>query len=333
MNRETRQYRDVRLALLGFTVVVFVGLAVGAWRLWPAVQQNLQTSRVGCGCTQFILPANPWLGGLGLAVIGVALVAFGRFGWAIVHHLRRTRIQAEQFQTAGCRIVHHERLNLTYAIVSRDDVFAVTVGCWRPMVYVSAGLVRQLRGLEVESVLRHEQAHVRARDPLMMTIVAAIHSTFGWLPMVSTWVKAGYTLRELSADAAATDDYQQPRGLAGAFLKMSEPLWPATTSAFSPNTDRLNKLLDANWHPPVRLWRWTHLLTVAVALTALFGIASASRAQVTPSDPNVRRLCQETKIMCHLEQANGSANVLCFNGQCLNINRPWTPAYEISFRP
>lgn len=333
MTRETRQYRDVRVALLGFALLVFVGLALSSWRLWPIVQQHLQSSRVGCGCTQFVLPTNPWLGALGLVVIGTTLVTVGRFAWMAHRHWRRSQAHVAELRAVTRRTVHHARLRQTYTVVDRDDVFAVTIGLWRPQIYVSAGLLRQLRGQEVESVLRHEQEHVRVRDPLMMTIIAAINSTFGWLPMVSTWVHAGYTLRELSADAAATDDYRRSTGLAGAFLKMSEPLWPVTTSAFSPNTDRLNKLLDVTWHPPVRLWRWTHLLTLAVALVAVFGLVSASRAQVTPSNPDVRRLCQETKIMCHLEHADLQANVLCFNGQCLSINRPSTPAYVIGYRP
>lgn len=333
MNREMRQYRSVKAVLLGFGLVVFLGLLTASWRLWPALSTSLQATKLGCGCAQVVIPPSPWLSLTAWLTISLTAWVIGRFVLAVYQQVNRSAGLARSFAALGRRTIYHQRLRLHFQLVDSPETLAVTLGHWRPQIYLSAALLRRLGGSELESVLRHEEHHRRVRDPLIMALIVGLRQTFGWLPMIRNWAIASFSLRELTADAAATNNYRATDGLAGAFLKISEAQWPAAISAFSPNTDRLNKLLDSRWRPRFKLWRWTYGLTFGVLLLTAFGLVRVGHARVTTVNQEAQQLCRQTRMMCRFEgRVPPTPTTVCLDGQCASVNRPWTPAYVFSLR-
>jgi len=142
---------------------------------------------------------------------------------------------------------------------------------------VSTGLLRALRPEEVEAVIAHELAHVRARDVLTQTLAVLLSATLvetsrvgGWFSRALLFVLAplgaAFThlllspRRELAADAAAARACD-PNDLADALLRMhragelvefaaspaTEPLY--TIDPFD-GSDRLARMFRT--HPPLQ---------------------------------------------------------------------------------
>ncbi len=110
---------------------------------------------------------------------------------------------------------------------------AFTTGWWRPVIHVSTELERQLTQAQLASVLAHEYAHVRRRDPLRLTVLRAMGCLLFWLP----------AMRRLAADVAddaeiIADDFAvrgNPVALASAILALAQWRAPGSTSGTSLN--------------------------------------------------------------------------------------------------
>jgi Zn-dependent protease with chaperone function len=101
---------------------------------------------------------------------------------------------------------------------------AFTAGFWRPHVYVTAALPEVLDAAQLDSVLAHELAHVRRRDPLRLSLLRFLACTLFYIP----------ALRRLADDLSDeaeidADDRAASRGsaltLASAILALAE--WAA----------------------------------------------------------------------------------------------------------
>jgi Zn-dependent protease with chaperone function len=99
---------------------------------------------------------------------------------------------------------------------------ALTVGWWRPVVYVAREIAATLSAGELGAVLAHEATHVRRRDPLRMSVLRFVAVTLFWIP----------ALRRLTDDVAdeaevVADDHaaaSRPLVLASALLALAR--WP-----------------------------------------------------------------------------------------------------------
>jgi Zn-dependent protease with chaperone function len=66
--------------------------------------------------------------------------------------------------------------------------FAVCVGLWRPVIYVSSGLVEGVSLAALRAAVAHEEAHRRQRDParhLALRILAGAVASVPWLAILS----------------------------------------------------------------------------------------------------------------------------------------------------
>lgn len=322
MTYEERQYRKVRYAVLGF-----VGLVVGVFviissQLWAPITQWLRPMAVHCSCAILHPLVNPLAtGGAGLLLAAMALVAWrlsaaaGRHGW-------RSWRQSRFFHQANHRVVEHQPTGERYTLLDSPEAQAVTVGLWRPRVYLTTGLIQALTKSEVQAVIRHEQVHRRVRDPLWTAILSSVDRGFGWLPWVRSWISQAYRWRELAADAAATDGYVQTIGLSGAFVKLATAAAPMVGTPFSPNADRVEKLLNPSWRPPLQIWRLSTMIGIAVFFTAAFVFAHFAQASATPSTSQATAACQQTQRMCRSPLAPGGApQTVCANGYCASFER------------
>lgn len=294
MTREGRQYWLIRAAVIGG----FILIATASWTIATRQYLALYDRTTGCGCAAAPLQ---WTAGTAIGSIAVALVTLyltARIAIEVSIRVRRHRRFMRRLQERG-RFVWNHVLQKPVLIVTDSEAQAMTIGLLQPRIMVTTGLVRQLNFTEVGSVLRHEQAHARAFDPLWSLLLESIGATLGWIGGLRHIINSAFSLREIIADAAATANYTQAHGLSGAMYKLATASQPSLVPAFSPNADRVTKLLDASWVVPVRGWSWrTALLGLSIlaGLWIVNGLPAATAAAQPMTEPTAACWLQE--IMC-----------------------------------
>jgi len=129
--------------------------------------------------------------GIALALLGAALAA----RWRASASLRDARPARESIT----------RLSAGVPVVEHDALGPAVVGLVRPLIVMPSPLVEALAEEEVASVLRHEVAHVRRRDPLARMLVQL--ATFAAWPVLPAWLAASWLkgLVEQACDERALD--------------------------------------------------------------------------------------------------------------------------------
>ena len=122
-----------------------------------------------------------WLVAIGLLIEAFALLVLGRLIWSVIKVARTTSLRRRRHRAAvdllgtldesmslpGLRVLA-EQLPIAYCLPDRRD----------PRVVLSAGTLAALGRDEVEAVLAHETAHVRARHDLVLDAFTALHRAF-----------------------------------------------------------------------------------------------------------------------------------------------------------
>lgn len=331
MNLARHHYTRLQLALVGSGVAVLSVLLVTTVRLWPVVTQSFAPAQLTCGCLALSVRPSWWVTGGTLVVMAVTAVAFGRLLWSLATTAWRSERQRRRWSRLPGRHVTHGRSDRPYLLITSEQPVAATVGWWRPQVVISTALVRRLTGSEFAAVLGHEEAHRRSRDPLLTAIMAAVTSALAWLPWMRSWLAAAYSWRELAADGAATDEYRRTGPLSAAFLKLLDaPLQPEV-SGFSPNRDRLERLLDARWLPSRRIWGWPAMLGFGVVILSMVTFGRFAQAATQDLSPTATTICRETATMCRAEGMTVQTNTICHGEQCRTFGRPITSTYAITW--
>jgi Zn-dependent protease with chaperone function len=121
--------------------------------------------------------------------------------WVLFGLVLALAIRAFTTVAAGCveatrierdlRAISRPAALLDARVVASDVPLSVTVGLWRPTVFLSSGLLRSLPHPFLEVVLAHERGHVARSDLLRSLIVSAL-----------SWVHLPWTSRLLLADLA-----------------------------------------------------------------------------------------------------------------------------------
>ncbi len=293
MSRERRWYLAIRLGLIGgfFGLVVVLGSVVTR----QAGMMRAVSGDCGCAAAPTQWPLSVVIGTMVVAAAASALTA--SFGIAVTRRVIRHRQLCVNLRRRG-RVVFNYSLKQSILVVDDQVEQAMTVGLWRPRVVMTTGMIRRLRGSEVQTVLRHEQAHARGRDPLWSLLLETVGATFGFVGSLRSVVNSAFSLRELIADAAATENYTRVSGLSGAMYKLATVTPPRALPAFSPNTDRVNKLLDRSWSLPMPWWSWrTGLVGLVVAL-GLFGATQLSAATAAAEPTMPPEACWLRQVMC-----------------------------------
>ena len=96
---------------------------------------------------------------------------------------------------------------------------ALTVGMLRPMIYLAANLATGLTAEELVSVIAHEGAHLRRRDPLRLSLLRFLACTLFWMPALRRLADDMADEAEILADDSATRG--RPLVLATAILRLA----------------------------------------------------------------------------------------------------------------
>lgn len=98
---------------------------------------------------------------------------------------------------------------------------AFTAGWWKPKIYLNAELTERLSGRELQSLVAHEAAHLRRRDPLRLATLRFFACLVFWLPALRRLAEDVADEAEFEADDLASSGH--PLVLASAILKVA--LW------------------------------------------------------------------------------------------------------------
>ncbi len=253
MTTEVRQYLWLRLTVLGTGLAIFGSFIVASIQLWPIVHRVLVPTKLSCGCALLSVTTPIWLTIVAGLIFSLTMVLAGWFIGGLVSQVYRSNQLQRRLQQQHIVDTNVLSTSQRVLLVESEEYIALTIGFLRPKIYISHRLIERLTAEEVQVVLAHEQAHQRAYDPLVTAMMSIFSSIFFWLPGARHWMASAYSLRELAADAVATNGYKNTNALSSAFLKLNLMAHQPALSAFSPNRDRLEKLLDIRWNPP-RHW-------------------------------------------------------------------------------
>jgi Zn-dependent protease with chaperone function len=146
--------------------------------------------------------------------LGASLASGWRMkGWLTAHTAER--FTALERALRGVPEVDPARVR----VLSSTAPAAFTAGLVRARIYVSAGLVETLTEAELRSVIRHEQAHATARDPLRLAAARFLSDFLWFLPVSRNLTDAFASQAELRADDVAVAAGSESIDLAAAIVK------------------------------------------------------------------------------------------------------------------
>lgn len=293
--------------------LAFLAIA-SAQYLWSMTHQPVWH----CGCGSLISQASIGRLASGGGMMGIAVFFLGRAAWMTGKRWREMRTWQRHGLTTQKLDLH---LPADVCILNEKTPRAFSAGWWQPRMYISAGLLDRLNNEEVAAVIKHERAHCAARDPFWSAVMEIIGATFFWLPFMRSWVTASYSLREMAADEQATEGYVQVAELASAMSKLTSGEQPGVIPAFSPNRDRIEKLLDRDWRFPFQLWSVSASVGALFVVGILFGAVKLVQAGATVTSPVAAAACRQIVRVCALPpSAPHPMSEFCLHGQgCYSV--------------
>jgi hypothetical protein len=121
-----------------------------------------------------------------------------------------------------------------------DAPQAFCAGHWRPSIYISQGAVDLLSEDELAAVLRHEQQHLEARDPLKLACARVVTRALFFLPALAALSDRYVEIAEVRADDAAVAADGGNRGtLASALLAFESGSPPGSGGLAAERVDAL----------------------------------------------------------------------------------------------
>jgi len=241
--------------------------------------------------------ASRWPQALALAwVICAAVLALA---WALARHrlvvsaLHAVKPAAPREHAALTAARHRLGLRASVDVVRSTICEApAVVRIVRPVIVLPDGGCDALDEAELESLLRHECAHVARRDNLLGLVESAIVAAFWFHPLVWIAQRAIATAREEACDetAAATADGMET--YVSALSKicravLAPRLAGVSCMASAHLKERLHHLMR---YELLRNRAFSHRFVVAVAAVALLAVTLGSGMHATPTatsnDPN-----------------------------------------------
>ena len=203
-------------------------------------------------------------------ICALVLIAWGFFR-VVVAHTKASRVVARWLE--GARPLNADPQSVTFRSSGEAPPLTL-VGVRRPRVLVSESTVAVLTHDELHIALKHEHAHMHARDNLKKLVFR-----FCPFPGMATLESAWSYAAELAADDAAVSNLDDALDLAAALVKLSRLLpveaAPICTVGFVTGSvgARVARLLawdEAGKAQPTRLRSWHLIPLVLVTLSCVF---------------------------------------------------------------
>ena len=170
--RRSHPLRRARLALAFALAPTAVPLAAVALCLLPGIESSLGLAPDHCLLhrehahlcfAHATLPLTAPLAGVLVLCVTALAVAVARGAGRLARAQRELAAQAHE---------PAEALGPEVRLLRCERPLAVTVGLWRPRIWVSSGLLQALPPRQLAAVLEHERCHLRRRDALRRLLAA-----------------------------------------------------------------------------------------------------------------------------------------------------------------
>ena len=205
----------------------------------------------------------------------------------------------------------------------RDDSLSIafTHGLFRPVIYLSTGLIKRLSRGEINAVLSHELYHRDRRDPLRFFLLDFISDLFFYIPLGGYLAERYHDLREKAADSAVIEKTKDPLALASALVKVAaagtgrgyiasaQPASIRGGGGRGTVVERVSRLIGEG-EPPQRLPRARAVfLSAAVGLAMIINISVSMSASAHSEGYCVIEHCSMHAE--HAEKAPGGCEEHC----------------------
>ena len=220
--------------------------------------------------------------------VGLALAIFEAL--RLLHSTWRRMSMLAPLQRAPSkrlfRLMNKCGLGQHTVFVQFEPPLIFTHGLFRPKVWLSTGLMRLLSDDELEAVLRHEDHHLEAFDPLKILVARCLSRALFFVPVARDLCETYAIAKEVAADAHATRAMDDALPLARALHKLiaGQPI-SALNAAFVGETNvteaRLLALLDPAH--PLPLLSMKHLGLSLLWLLVFAAVLLAPAAGHMPS--------------------------------------------------
>ncbi|WP_071516340.1 M56 family metallopeptidase [Geitlerinema sp. PCC 9228] len=169
---------------------------------------------------------------------------------------------------------------ISFRLLETPIAYSALVGCWQRSLVVSRGMLALLDRERLHAVLTHEQGHEYYRDPFWFFWLGWMRRCCSWLPHTELLWQELLLLREIRADAWASQRVD-PLTLAESLLQVvqhslpdtetTENLGTAFSCAYPDNRllERIDALLDPTESPPevpCRCWLWVAVSFLPLAI-------------------------------------------------------------------
>lgn len=213
------------------------------------------------------------------AFAGAILFAIGsvQLARAAMRGLRELARAKERHAAAIVDRVRVDVRTVTIHVGASSSAVPYAGGVLRPFVMVPNAVAAALSEDELRAVIAHEIAHVRAFDPVLLTVLGTVRAVMWFVPGVSWLAKRARTVMEHAADESATTRGTSPTVLASALVRVGELAAtrsldaPALAAATSPSL--LARRVDVLLRDPVlfsmRRIAWHAFLAAAAVATVL----------------------------------------------------------------
>lgn len=280
--------------IVALTTVVFIQASIvvsyAGPKVYDWVDRSLAPVQAVCGCSLSELSVHPIVtafSAVAIAVIAVWLVA----ALSKLFFIKRSTyilVKAIRKRVVGKTIVR----GISVYQFSSDTQHAITVGWFRPAVYISQATINRLTAFELLALIQHEVSHAQHRDPLWRAIFFAI---VPWLTSTSSVMAQFHTWQEVAADEAADSVSIQ-----SAYVQLAHtPALAVGANYFAAEVTRTyeDRRMDYWLGSHMRLgelrWVYFGLITMILSLS----IVQVVVASEIPED--VIQSCQQVEIMCN----------------------------------
>ncbi|WP_370614893.1 M56 family metallopeptidase [Mumia qirimensis] len=250
------------LALAAILAMVGAGLSAS---LWLVVHEGAPNPDPG-----------PVRATFHVAFLVLTVVVVARLAWSMISVAREVRAERRRHRTILDLVGERDAVRRSVRILDAAEPLAYCVPGLTARVVVSRGALDTLAPAELDAVLAHEQAHLRARHDLVVDTFSALHRAF---PRVLR-SDAAFVSTKVLVELLADDHARRRTGttpLARALVKLGTRPAPAgalgATSTLVRRIDRLEReTVDAGRQGAVEGVA-CYLLAAAVVLGPTFTLA------------------------------------------------------------
>lgn len=194
------------------------------WASWSDFKCSWQC--LGSKVTAFIISDS-----LRTILTGLLLFLFLRALFLLVKRIKKTKEFKENLESIASS---HKCGEIDYFIFPFAYPLALTIGWFKPRIFLSASLVNSLRLEELKTVLLHEAFHQKKRHPLKNLLLSFLADLLFFFPMTKKMKELFSLTQELRADFHAVD---KGNNLASLFVCLNKiyrpPVSPFNLTYFS----------------------------------------------------------------------------------------------------